>query len=97
MASEEQKREVQDKVSRLVTEKFAGDYQRAFAHYDNGPKDGRIDAAELTQLLKDAGIGNWFTRDAWVEGIIDALDTDQDGAISATEFNAVLKSSAHQL
>jgi Ca2+-binding EF-hand superfamily protein len=91
MATEAQKREVRDKLSRLVGEKFGGDYQKAFEFYDNGPKDGHIDAAELTQLLKDAGIGNWFTRDAWVEGIINELDADHDGAISAAEFGAVLK------
>jgi len=92
MATVEQKREVQQKVSRLVAERFGGDYNKAFDHYDCQQKDGKISSGELIQLLKDAGIGNWFTRDAWVEGIIAELDTDNDGMISAAEFNAVIKS-----
>jgi Ca2+-binding EF-hand superfamily protein len=91
MATLEQKREIREKVNRLVADKFGGDYQKAFEHYDTGPKDGHVDAAELTLFLKDAGIGNWFTRDAWVEGIITELDSNHDGAISAAEFEAVLK------
>ena len=91
MATESQKREIKDNVGRLVAERFGGDFQKAFEHYDTTAKDGHIDAVELTQLLKDAGIGNWLTRDAWVEGIISALDANDDGAISAAEFDAILK------
>ena len=91
MATEAQKRELADKVSRLVQGRFGGDYLKAFAHYDaNG--DGRIDRAELGHLLEDAGIGNWVTRGAWADGIIAALDTSQDGTISGPEFEAVLNS-----
>ncbi len=92
MATAEQKREVQEKVGRLVADRFAGDYHKAFDHYDSHHKDGKISSGELMQLLKDAGIGNWLTRDAWIEGIITELDTDNDGMISAAEFNAVIKS-----
>jgi len=55
------KREIQEKVSRLVTSRFGGDYHKAFDHYDSQPKDGKISGAELMQLLRDAGIGNWLT------------------------------------
>ena len=92
MATVEQKREVQEKVCRLVEERFGGDYLKAFEHYDCQQKDGKISPSELTQLLKDAGIGNWLTRDAWVAGIISELDVDNDGMISSAEFNAVIKS-----
>ena len=92
MATVEQKREIQEKVCRLVTERFGGDYHKAFDHYDCQQKDGKISRGELLQLLKDAGIGNWLTRDAWIEGIISELDTDNDGMISAAEFNTVIKS-----
>jgi len=91
MATEAQKQELMDKVSRLVTERFAGDYHKAFAQYDSD-KDGRISKDELAQLLKDAGIGNWLTRGAWTDGIIAALDKDQDKTISAPEFEAALNS-----
>jgi Ca2+-binding EF-hand superfamily protein len=91
MATEAQKRELTDKVSRLVQDRFGGDYLKAFAHYDaNG--DGRIDRAELGRLLEDAGIGNWVTRGAWADGIIAALDSNKDGTISGPEFEAVLNS-----
>ena len=89
MATEAQKRELTDKVTLLIRDRFGGDYHRAFAHYDaNG--DGRIDRAELGRLLEDAGIGNWLTRGAWASGIVAALDADKDGTISGPEFEAVL-------
>jgi Ca2+-binding EF-hand superfamily protein len=91
MASEAQKKELQEKVGNLVADKFGGDYHAAFAHYDNNNKDGKINKAELGELLKDAGIGNWLTRGAWADGIIAELDTDKDGTISAAEFEAALQ------
>ena len=90
MASEAQKKELQDKVTGLVAGQFGGDYHRAFVHYDQ-TKDGKINKDELVELLKDAGVGNWLTRGAWADGIIAELDTDQDGTISGAEFAAVLK------
>jgi Ca2+-binding EF-hand superfamily protein len=90
MASEEQLQEIDVKVMALVTTRFGGDYQAAFAHYDaNG--NGTIDRDELKALLKDAGIGSGLTRWAWAKGIIDELDTNADGSISWAEFEAVFK------
>src|SRR4051812_20912893 len=86
MATEEQKRELQEKVGKIVAAKFGGDYHRAFEHYDQKKKDGRINKDELMELLKDAGIGNFITRGVWADGIIGELDTDGDGAISGPEF-----------
>lgn len=91
MATQEQKLELQDKVGKVVTDRFAGDYQKAFQHYDRQNKDAKINKAELVELLKDAGIGTWITRAIWADGIIAELDTDQDGVISAAEFQAVLR------
>lgn len=89
MATEAQKQELTDKVTKLVEERFGGDYARAFAHYD-ADGDGRIDRAELGRLLADAGIGNWLTRGAWAAGIVAALDADRDGTISAPELQAAM-------
>jgi Ca2+-binding EF-hand superfamily protein len=89
MATEAQKKELTDKVTRLLAERFGGDYHKAFAHYD-GNGDGRIDKEELGSLLSDAGIGNWLTRGAWADGIIAVLDANKDGTISGPEFEAVL-------
>ena len=91
MATEAQKKELQENIIKLVADRFGGDYAKAFAHYDNNRKDGKINKAELLELLKDAGIGNWLTRGAWADGIIAELDKDKDGTISAAEFEAVLE------
>lgn len=90
MASEAQQQELTDKVAKLVTERFGGDFHKAFEHYDSD-KDGKIDKEELGKLLKDAGIGNWLTRGAWSDGIVAALDASKDGAISGPELAAMLK------
>jgi Ca2+-binding EF-hand superfamily protein len=91
MATEAQKQELTEKVTKLIAERFAGDWHKAFEHYDNNNKDGKINKAEMGQLLKDAGIGNWLSRGTWAAGIIAALDADKDGAISGPELEAVLK------
>lgn len=90
-ASQEQKNEIRDKVSRLVRDQFGGDYHKAFDHYDSDVKDGKISGPELSKMLSDAGIGNWLTRSTWAAGIIAELDTNKDGSISEAEFEAVLK------
>jgi Ca2+-binding EF-hand superfamily protein len=90
-ATEVQKNELRDKVSKLVGDKFGGDYHKAFEHYDDDVKDGKISRRELAKFLGDAGIGNWLTRSVWVSGIITELDTDKDGSISESEFETVLK------
>ena len=90
-ATEEQTNELRNKVSKLVTDQFGGDYHKAFAHYDGDVRDGKITMRELTKLLGDAGVGNWLTRSAWASGIIAELDTDKDGSISEAEFEDVLR------
>lgn len=90
MASDENKREVEEKVSALVASRFGGDYRAAFAHYDSDG-DGAIRKDELKLLLADAGIGSGLTRWAWASGILDELDTDGDGGISWAEFDAVFR------
>ena len=91
MASEEQKQEIDDKVTALVANRFGGDYRAAFAHYD-ADGNGTIDKDELKVLLKDAGIGSGLTRWAWAKGIMGEVDTSGDGAISWEEFEAVFRS-----
>ena len=90
MASAEQKRELDEKVTALVRARFGGDYRAAFNHYD---ADGNqtIDKDELKALLSDAGIGSGLTRWAWANGIIEAVDKDGDGGISWAEFEAVFE------
>ena len=90
MGSEDQRREIDEKVTALVRARFGGDYRAAFAHYD-ADGNGTIDKDELTALLKDAGIGSGLTRWAWAKGIMGEVDADGDGGISWAEFEAVFE------
>ena len=85
MASEENRRELDEKVEALVKSRFGGDYRTAFGHYDADSKD------EMKALLSDAGIGRGLTRWAWAKGIIGEVDTSGDGNISWDEFAAVFE------
>ena len=89
--SEAQQNELREKVAKLVESEFGGDYHRAFDHYDNDKKDGKINRDELINLLKDARVGNWLTRGTWADGIVSALDADEDGRVSEAEFGRALK------
>lgn len=88
MASVQDKTDLATKVSALIRAKFGGDWRRAFWHYD-GDHDGGIDRAELTDLLRDAGVGNYFTRGAWASGVTAEMDADGDGRITWPEFETV--------
>lgn len=90
-ATEAQKQELKEKVTKLVGDRFGGDYSKAFDHYDSDNKDGKISKDELVRLLADAGVGTWMTRGMWADGIIAELDTDKDGSISGVEFECALK------
>ncbi len=79
-------KELKVKVSRLVSSKFGGDYKKAFDAYDTN-HDGSINADELTKLLKDADVGNFATRGAWVSGIMERFDKNKNGKIEWKEFD----------
>ena len=87
MASEQNKQELREKVAALVAGRFAGSYEAAFGHYDAN-HDGAISRDELKALLADAGVGSGWTRWAWVAGIIEELDANDDGVITWLEFAA---------
>jgi Ca2+-binding EF-hand superfamily protein len=93
MASKEQQ-ELVEKIQKLLKTKYGDasveNMRKLFDAYD---KDGdkRIGAPELEQLLKDADVGNSFTRGAWVKGVIGALDTNSDKTIDWDEFSNAVK------
>ncbi|MFZ1748058.1 MAG: hypothetical protein WBO24_05590 [Nitrospirales bacterium] len=90
MGAEEE--ELTKKIRQLVKEKFEGDFRKGFDHYDSiDGQDSKIGSSALEQLLADAKIGNFLTRTLWVEGVLKALDKDQDGAISWNEFASILE------
>jgi hypothetical protein len=95
MASEAEKRELRDKITRLVDSKFGGDWTKAFDHYAaNSGAGSLVERDDLKVLLKDAGIGNWITRGAWADGVIEQFDKDKDKKISADELRAALESNS---
>ena len=87
--SREQEELVQ-KVQALMAKKFGASSPEAmrklFDAYDRDA-DGKIDAHELEALLVDAGVGNAFTRGAWVKGIISAMDQNSDKRVDWDEFS----------
>jgi Ca2+-binding EF-hand superfamily protein len=92
----EQEKELKTKIRQLVKEKFDGDYKKGFDYYDKADgEDSKIGSTALEQLLRDADVGNWLTRSLWVEGVLQALDKDKDGAISWDEFEAILENRPH--
>lgn len=92
MASENDKKELVQKVSLLIHQRHGGDFDRAFRHYaGKSSNDSTVDSAELKSLLEDANVGNGFTRGAWVSGIMREVDTNRDGKITAAEFARVIK------
>jgi hypothetical protein len=82
--------ELKTKVSALVTERFGGDYKKAFDHYD-ADKDGGVGRDELMQLLRDAGVGSGLTRGIWASRIIEKLDQAADAKIQWNEFESGLQ------
>jgi hypothetical protein len=89
-SEDENVKELKSKVGTLVDGEFGGDYKKAFDHYDSD-RDGGIHKAELVALLKDAGVGNGFTRGAWASGIIERLDKSTDEQIQWAEFESVFR------
>lgn len=95
MATDRNQEELVTKIKGLLlrqTGKTDRDSMRKlFKSYDHDG-NGRIGERELDQLLKDASVGNGFTRGMWVDGIIKKLDSGRmDGEISWEEFDAVMK------
>lgn len=92
MANEKQIKELKEKISALVQNKFGGDWYRGFNHY--AAKNGgtsTVEKEDLLVLLEDAGVGSWLTRGAWADGIIDAADKNKDKSISWDEFEELLQ------
>ena len=93
MASKEQE-ELVEKLQKLLVKRYgntsAESMRRLFDEYDRD-KDQKISPAELETLLKDADVGNSFTRGAWVKGVIGALDQNADHKIDWSEFTAAIK------
>jgi len=89
MASEGQKQELREKVSTLVDAEFGGEYAVAFRHYAG--RDGKVGKDGVKALLRNAGVGNSWTRWAWAGAVVAELDADGDGGVSWPEFVAAFE------
>jgi Ca2+-binding EF-hand superfamily protein len=91
MGAAEDQRELIDKVNALARKRWgAGDHWRdLFDAYDSD-SDGEATPAEINELLRDAGVGNSFTRGMWVAGVIGRMDRDDSGAVSFVEMTRAL-------
>jgi Ca2+-binding EF-hand superfamily protein len=86
--------ELVEKIRALLTKKYGSDspesMRKLFDSYDVDG-DQKIGANELETLLKDASIGNSFTRTMWVKGILDKLDATGDKKIDWEEFSKAVR------
>jgi Ca2+-binding EF-hand superfamily protein len=93
MASKEEK-ELVEKVRKLVQKRYGEptleNMRKLFDAYDRDG-DQKLGPDDLEALLKDADIGNGFTRAAWVKGVVAALDQNDDRKVSWDEFTAAIK------
>ena len=93
MASKEQE-ELVVKIRKLLVKRYGDEsvesMRKLFDAYDRD-KDEKISGDELEVLLKDADVGNSFTRGAWVKGVIGALDKNADRKIDWAEFTAAIQ------
>jgi len=69
-------RELVTKLTALVTKRYGAAnpaaMHRLFNDYANA--QGVVDRVGLRRLLSDAGVGNFLTRGAWVDGVMDHFD-----------------------
>jgi Ca2+-binding EF-hand superfamily protein len=84
--------ELKDKLTRYVDEEFAGDYEAAFASFDSS-SDGELGSRELGRALDKIGVGNLFTRGAWVDGIMERMDASGNDQLTFSELWDSLTSS----
>lgn len=95
MSDEEDRQQLVRKLKAHVTSVtgLPGDdvdaWRKTFATYDRNA-DGLVDALELDRLLKNASVGNPFTRGTWVERVMNALNADRNVGISLTELMAAV-------
>lgn len=82
-------RDVAQRVDRLVTERFGGNYQAAFRHYAEGAQE--VGPSGVRRLLSDAGVGNGLTRGVYVDALMDRFDGNRSGGVSWQEFQTGLQ------
>lgn len=72
-------------VTAYVERVHAGSWEAAFAATDTDG-DGRVDAENIKELLKRAGIGYSFTRGTIARAIVREVDMNGDGFVTEAEL-----------
>ena len=92
MKTATQRLELNSKIHGLVLAEYGGDWTRAFRHYSSleGNKQG-VDHHQLTELLKDADVGDCFTRAVWADEILADAGMTERGSISEDVFDDMLR------
>jgi hypothetical protein len=88
---ESEQEELERKINALADARYGAhgpaELKALFLSYDvNG--DGCASRKEVGNMLRDAGVGNAFTRGLWVDGVFKQLDTDNSGCITWEEYKA---------
>jgi Ca2+-binding EF-hand superfamily protein len=83
------KKEVIDKVTAFVKDKYDGDWKKAFDTEDTD-NDGKVNQDELCVILAKSGVGMSLSRWAIAIQIINVMDTDGDGLINWDEFEKMI-------
>lgn len=78
------------RVNNLVQQRYGGDYQRAFNAYAQGRPE--VSKAQVNRMLGDADVGNFLTRGAYTDAVMDRFDTNRNNAISWQEFQSGMRS-----
>lgn len=84
VAGNDRAQELKERVTKLVDERFGGEWRRAFDAYAGS--DGGINENELNSLLEDIGYGP-FERWVGTGKVMDELDRNGDRKIQWKEFN----------
>lgn len=90
-ATEDRRAELLSKLGALALEKTGNenDWPGLFAAYD-ADNDGNMTRREARKMISDAGIGAFYERGHWVEGLFVVLDKNHDDNISRAEIEAYL-------
>lgn len=89
--SDQREEELITKVTRLVNERFMGDWAMMFRNYSEAGAGERIGLPGIVSLFTDAGVGSKWTRSIWGRAAIAQLDKNADKRVSWDEFVAVIR------
>ena len=87
------------RVAALVRKRKGNDSEASLRaiFFEYAGDDSQVCAKDLTEILKDAEVGNALTRGMWVKGVMTRLDINRDDFVSWDEFSAVITARAAKI